>query len=148
MPRIDWFVMNTVSIQTQWFGMKASSISIWWKVIYSILSRHTQGFISLAWVWIQSINKRAKLGKELPVELHPFITYPSPFLSPPSNHRAQGHWRCDSVRSTFTPLDPKEKFQCCGSGPGSGSISQRHGSVDPDPHQNVMDPQHCGKPNS
>jgi hypothetical protein len=31
-----------------------------------------------------------------------------------------------------------------GSG-GIGSISQRHGSAgpDPDPHQNVMDPQHC-----
>jgi hypothetical protein len=27
-------------------------------------------------------------------------------------------------------------------GSGSGSISQRHGSADPDPHQNVMDPQH------
>jgi hypothetical protein len=27
--------------------------------------------------------------------------------------------------------------------PGSGSISPRHGSADPDPHQNVMDPQHC-----
>ncbi len=29
-------------------------------------------------------------------------------------------------------------------GTGSGSISQRHGSADtdPDPHQNVMDPQH------
>ncbi len=27
-------------------------------------------------------------------------------------------------------------------GSGSGSISQRHGSVDPDPPQNVMDPQH------
>jgi hypothetical protein len=28
---------------------------------------------------------------------------------------------------------------------GSGSISQRHGSAnpDPDPHQNVVDPQHC-----
>ena len=28
---------------------------------------------------------------------------------------------------------------------GNGSISQRHGSADPDPdpHQNVMDPQHC-----
>jgi hypothetical protein len=27
---------------------------------------------------------------------------------------------------------------------GSGSISQRHGSVDPDPdpHQNVIDPEH------
>jgi hypothetical protein len=25
---------------------------------------------------------------------------------------------------------------------GSGSISQRHGSADPDPHQNVMDPKH------
>jgi hypothetical protein len=25
---------------------------------------------------------------------------------------------------------------------GSGSISQRHGSADPDPPQNVMDPQH------
>jgi hypothetical protein len=29
-----------------------------------------------------------------------------------------------------------------GSEPGSGSISQRHGSADPDPPQNVMDPQH------
>jgi hypothetical protein len=26
---------------------------------------------------------------------------------------------------------------------GSGSISQRHGTADPDPYQNVMDPQHC-----
>jgi hypothetical protein len=26
---------------------------------------------------------------------------------------------------------------------GSGSISQRHGSADPDAHQNVMDPEHC-----
>ncbi len=26
---------------------------------------------------------------------------------------------------------------------GSESISQRHGSADPDPHQNIMDPQHC-----
>ncbi len=26
---------------------------------------------------------------------------------------------------------------------GSGSISQRHGSADPDPLQNVMDPEHC-----
>jgi hypothetical protein len=26
---------------------------------------------------------------------------------------------------------------------GSGSISQRHGSADPDPPQNVMDPRHC-----
>jgi hypothetical protein len=30
-----------------------------------------------------------------------------------------------------------------GSGSASGSISQRHGSPDPDPHQHVMDPQHC-----
>jgi hypothetical protein len=28
-------------------------------------------------------------------------------------------------------------------GSGSGSISQRHGSPDQDPHQNVMDPEHC-----
>jgi hypothetical protein len=30
---------------------------------------------------------------------------------------------------------------------GSGSISQRHGSAnpDPDPHLNVMDPEHCRK---
>ena len=26
--------------------------------------------------------------------------------------------------------------------PGSGSTSQRHGSTDQDPHQNVMDPEH------
>jgi hypothetical protein len=30
-----------------------------------------------------------------------------------------------------------------GSGSESGSISQRHGSADPDPHQNVMDPEQC-----
>jgi hypothetical protein len=29
-----------------------------------------------------------------------------------------------------------------GSGSAYGSISQRHGSADPDPHQNVVDPQH------
>jgi hypothetical protein len=28
-------------------------------------------------------------------------------------------------------------------GVGSGSISRRYGSGDPDPHQNVTDPQHC-----
>jgi hypothetical protein len=28
------------------------------------------------------------------------------------------------------------------SGSASGSINQRHGSVDPDPHQNIMDPQY------
>jgi hypothetical protein len=32
-----------------------------------------------------------------------------------------------------------------GSGSASGSISQRHGSADPDPHQNVIDPEHCHK---
>jgi hypothetical protein len=32
--------------------------------------------------------------------------------------------------------------QIAGSKPGSGSISQRHGCADPDPPQNVMDPQH------
>ncbi len=32
------------------------------------------------------------------------------------------------------------------SGSESGSISQRHGSADPDPHQNVMDPQHWQEP--
>jgi hypothetical protein len=30
-----------------------------------------------------------------------------------------------------------------GSGVGSGSISDRYGAGDPDPHQNVTDPQHC-----
>ncbi len=35
------------------------------------------------------------------------------------------------------------KIEGSGSESGSGSISQRHGSADPDPHQNVMDPEHC-----
>jgi hypothetical protein len=30
-----------------------------------------------------------------------------------------------------------------GFGVGSGSISQRYGFENPDPHQNVTDPQHC-----
>jgi len=33
-----------------------------------------------------------------------------------------------------------------GSGSGSGPISQRHGSADPDPHLNVMDSQHWLEP--
>jgi hypothetical protein len=37
------------------------------------------------------------------------------------------------------------KIEGSGSGCGSGSISQSHGSVDPDPHQDVMDPQHRNK---
>jgi hypothetical protein len=32
-------------------------------------------------------------------------------------------------------------------GSGSGPISQRLGSADPDPYQDVMDPQHCSKVN-
>jgi hypothetical protein len=34
-------------------------------------------------------------------------------------------------------------MKIAGSGYKSGSISQRQGFVDPDLHQNVMDPQHC-----
>jgi hypothetical protein len=30
-----------------------------------------------------------------------------------------------------------------GSGDGSGFVSQMYGSADPDPYQNVTDPQHC-----
>jgi hypothetical protein len=33
------------------------------------------------------------------------------------------------------------KIEGSASGSESGSISQRYGSADPDPHQNVMDPQ-------
>jgi hypothetical protein len=33
-------------------------------------------------------------------------------------------------------------MKIAGSGSASGSISQRNGSADPDPHQNVMGPQH------
>jgi hypothetical protein len=32
-----------------------------------------------------------------------------------------------------------------GSESGSGSISQKHGSEDSDPPQNVMDPEHCAQ---
>jgi hypothetical protein len=32
-----------------------------------------------------------------------------------------------------------------GSGAGVGSVSPRYGSADPDPQQNVTDPQHCIK---
>jgi hypothetical protein len=35
------------------------------------------------------------------------------------------------------------KIAGSGSGSDSRSISQRHGSADPDPHQNFMDSEHC-----
>jgi hypothetical protein len=37
------------------------------------------------------------------------------------------------------------KIPGSGSESGSGSISQRHGSADPYPHQNVMGQEHCFK---
>jgi hypothetical protein len=49
-------------------------------------------------------------------------------------------FRCSWIRIRIpnTNPDPGQPHECV-----SGSISQRHGSVDPDPHQNVMDPEHC-----
>jgi hypothetical protein len=51
-----------------------------------------------------------------------------------------GQFRCSWIRIRIpnTDPDPGQPHEC-----GSGSISQRHGSVDPEPHQNDMDPQHC-----
>jgi hypothetical protein len=45
-------------------------------------------------------------------------------------------------KNIFSPLKSLKKG--IGSGVGSGSISQRYGSADPDPYpqQNVMNPQH------
>ena len=42
-------------------------------------------------------------------------------------------------------MHPSSLKKEVGSGVGSGSISQRYGSGDPDPHQNVTDPEHCVK---
>jgi hypothetical protein len=38
------------------------------------------------------------------------------------------------------------KIAGSGAGSESGYVSQRYGSVDPDPHHNVTDPQHWVKP--
>jgi hypothetical protein len=45
--------------------------------------------------------------------------------------------------SFFLSLKSLKKGVRSGIGSGSGSISQRYRSTDPDPHQYVMDPQHC-----
>ncbi len=50
-------------------------------------------------------------------------------------------WR-DLVKSYWRSMT---KIAGSGFASGSGSISQRHGSPDPDPHQNVMDPEHWKK---
>jgi hypothetical protein len=45
----------------------------------------------------------------------------------------------------FASLKILKKGVGSGVGAGSGCISQRYGSADPFPHQNVTDPQHCRK---
>ncbi len=45
----------------------------------------------------------------------------------------------------FGPPESGFISQRYGSGVGSGSISQMYEYGDPDPHQNVTDPQHCLK---
>jgi hypothetical protein len=50
---------------------------------------------------------------------------------------------CEKKIIFFAPFKSMKKI--VGSGVGSGSNSQRDGSGDPDPHQNVTDPQHSVK---
>ncbi len=45
----------------------------------------------------------------------------------------------------FASLKSPKTGAGSGVGSGAGSINQRYGSADPDPYQNVMDPQHCQK---
>ncbi len=47
----------------------------------------------------------------------------------------------------FVGILGRSMTKIAGSGSASGLISQRHGSADPDPPQNVMDPQHWEKDN-
>ncbi len=51
-----------------------------------------------------------------------------------------------SIKMLFVGILGKSMSKIAGSGYASGSISQRHGSADPDPYpdppENVMDPQH------
>jgi hypothetical protein len=46
------------------------------------------------------------------------------------------------IKYFFAFLKSLKKGVGSGVGSGSGYVSQRYGSVDPDPHQNVTDPQH------
>jgi hypothetical protein len=46
-------------------------------------------------------------------------------------------------KNFFASLKSLKKGVESGVRSGSGSIIQRYGSGDPDPHQNVTDPQHC-----
>jgi hypothetical protein len=62
----------------------------------------------------------------------------------------QSHWRKESDPELDPdPLvsvgDPDPQDLHVYGPPGSGSISQSYGSGDPDPHQNVADPQHCSQ---
>ncbi len=47
------------------------------------------------------------------------------------------------LKISFLLASWRPMTKIAGSGSVSGSISQKHGSEDPDPPQNVMDPEHC-----
>jgi hypothetical protein len=64
---------------------------------------------------------------------------------PLTNGSGSGSRRPKNIRgSDGSGSDPQHWLEAVFRGSESGSISQRHGSADPDPdpHQNVMDPQH------
>ncbi len=52
-------------------------------------------------------------------------------------------YRKKNEKIFFCILKINEERIGSGVGSGSGSIIQKYGSADPDPHQNVTDPQHC-----
>ncbi len=51
----------------------------------------------------------------------------------------------DFLKSTFKILFLLASWRSMMKIEGSGSFSQMHGSAGPDPHRNVMDPEHCSK---
>jgi hypothetical protein len=57
-----------------------------------------------------------------------------------SNKQKKLCWKISFLLASWRSM---MKITGSGSGSESGSISQRHGSPDPDPHQNVMDQEHC-----
>jgi len=110
------------------------------------LSSELSGWSSLGWVITNRIRKLF-LSRVAASRIQIVSEWPIFFML----HPTRGHLgticmrrACQTAEKQFTSGRQSYAFAFAraGSGVGVGFVSQRYGSADPDPYQNVMDPQH------
>ncbi len=114
-------------------------IWICWSVVRYVFGPPGSGSGSISLMYGSgSFYHQAKLVRKTLIRLH-FDFLP---LKNDVNVPSKSNKQKKQKKYTFLLVSWRSVTKIAGSGAGSKSVSQRHGSVYPDPYQNFTDPQH------